>query len=421
MFYFGTIIPLFGSYMKNPSTIYANKSIQTLATQKAEEQFPIWKLLVFSLIGFITIMTETMPVGLLLQISHDLQISKLWAGQLVSFYALGSVCAAIPVIALTKHWDRRRLLLFTLGSLCVFNGLAAVSTHYIFTLFVRFCAGMAAGVIWGVFVSYVRYLVAPHLQGRALAVAGIGQPLALCFGVPLGTFLGTLFDWRSVFWLMSILALVLVIWVRLFIPCFIVNATQQKLAFGLTLKMKGVRLILLILLIWVLAHNILYTYISLYLIAVGLGEHIDAMLLIFGLAAIVGIFVTGHFIDQYLRHLTLLSLVIFAFSALCFGIFMNSLWMVCVAVIAWGISFGGAPILLQTALADIAQAQTDAAQSMLVTIFNIAVAGGGIVGGLFFARWGIQSFAWSALILSFIALILVYRAKDHGFGVGHRA
>ncbi|EXB45153.1 sugar (and other) transporter family protein [Acinetobacter baumannii 146457] len=406
--------------MKSPSTINTNQSIQTLAIQKSAEQFPIWKLLAFSWIGFITIMTETMPVGLLLQISHDLQISKLWAGQLVSFYALGSVCAAIPIIALTKHWDRRGLLIFTLGSLCVFNALAAISTHYILTLFVRFCAGMAAGVIWGIFVSYVRYLVAPHLQGRALAVAGIGQPLALCFGVPLGTFLGTLFDWRSVFWIMSVLALILVIWVRVFIPRFIVNTTQQKVAFRQTFKIKGVGLILLILFVWILAHNILYTYISLYLIAVDLGEHIDVMLLVFGVAAIVGIFVTGHFIDQYLRHLTLMSLVIFAFSALCFGIFMHSIWIVCAAVIAWGISFGGAPILLQTALADIAKEQTDAAQSMLVTIFNIAVAGGGIVGGLFFNRWGIQSFAWSALILSVIALILVYRAKDYGFGMGHR-
>ncbi|ENX23386.1 hypothetical protein F892_02637 [Acinetobacter vivianii] len=406
--------------MNSPPSINVNKPLQTLVTQKSAEQFPIWKLLAFSWIGFITIMTETMPVGLLLQISHDLQISKLWAGQLVSFYALGSVCAAIPIIALTKHWDRRRLLLITLGSLCIFNGLAAISSHYIFTLFVRFCAGMAAGVIWGLFVSYVRYLVAPHLQGRALAVAGIGQPLALCFGVPLGTFLGTLFDWRSVFWMMSILALILLSWVRLFIPRFMVDPTQQKIAFGQTLKMKGVGLILLILFVWVLAHNILYTYISLYLIAVGLGEHIDVMLLIFGLAAIVGIFITGHFIDQYLRHLTLVSLIIFAFSALCLGIFMHSIWMVCAAVIVWGISFGGAPILLQTALADIAKEQTDAAQSMLVTIFNIAVAGGGIVGGLLFDQWGIHSFAWSALILSFIALILVYRAKDHGFGVGHR-
>ncbi|NIE96802.1 MFS transporter [Acinetobacter sp. Tr-809] len=406
--------------MKGPSTIYVNQSIQTSATQKVAEQFPIWKLLAFSLIGFITIMTETMPVGLLLQISHDLQISKLWAGQLVSFYALGSVCAAIPIIALTKHLDRRSLLLFTLGCLCVFNGLAAISTHYMFTLFVRFCAGMAAGVIWGLFVSYVRYLVAPHLQGRALAIAGIGQPLALCFGVPLGTFLGTLLDWRSVFWIMSILALILVIWVRLLIPCFIVNVTQQKVAFGQTLKMKGVGRILLILFVWVLAHNILYTYISLYLIEVSLGEHIDTMLLIFGLAAIVGIFITGRFIDQYLRYLTLVTLVIFAFSSLCFGIFMHSIWMICAALIAWGISFGGAPILLQTALADIAKEQTDAAQSILVTIFNIAVAGGGIAGGLLFDQWGIQSFAWSALILSFFALILVYRAKDHGFGVGHR-
>ncbi|MBN0796079.1 MFS transporter, partial [Pseudomonas aeruginosa] len=51
--------------------------------------------------GFLAIMTETMPAGLLPQISHGLGVSEALAGQLVTLYALGSVLAAIPVIAAT--------------------------------------------------------------------------------------------------------------------------------------------------------------------------------------------------------------------------------------------------------------------------------------------------------------------------------
>ncbi|WP_340615623.1 hypothetical protein [Xenorhabdus entomophaga] len=46
-----------------------------------------------------------------------------------------------------------------------------------------------------------------------------------------------------------------------------------------------------------------------------------------------------------------------------------------------GFSFGGAPTLLQTAIADTAGDGADVAQSMLVTGFNLAVASGGLIGG----------------------------------------
>lgn len=62
------------------------------------ESIPVVKLLAFTLAGFITIMTETIPAGLLPQISHDLNVSESLAGQLVSVYALGSVIAAIPIV-----------------------------------------------------------------------------------------------------------------------------------------------------------------------------------------------------------------------------------------------------------------------------------------------------------------------------------
>ena len=58
-------------------------------------------------------MTETMPAGLLTQISQGLRISEAYAGQLIAVYALGSVLAAIPLISLTRSWNRRPLLLST--------------------------------------------------------------------------------------------------------------------------------------------------------------------------------------------------------------------------------------------------------------------------------------------------------------------
>lgn len=62
------------------------------------------------------------------------------------------------------------------------------------------------------------------------------------------------------------------------------------------------------------------------------------------------------------------------------------------AVVAILIALGGAPTLLQTAIAGTVGEDADIAQSMLVTVFNLAVAGGGLLGGLLLQKIGPASF-----------------------------
>ena len=93
---------------------------------------------------------------------------------------------------------------------------------------------------------------------------------------------------------------------------------------------------------------------------------------------------------------------------------------VLISVVAWGLTFGGAPTLLQTAMADTAGDEADVAQSMLVTLFNLAVAAGGIVGGLLLEQIGAKAFAPTVLILALLALAVVWRARADGFKPGRR-
>lgn len=401
-------------------SIRENENSAAAAPAATAEGLPLWKLLAFTMAGFLAIMTETMPAGLLPQIGQGLGVSQALAGQLVTLYALGSVLAAIPVIAATRSWNRRPLFLLAIGGLLVFNTITALSTHYGLTLAARFVAGMAAGVVWGLLAGYARRLVPHHLQGRALAVAGVGQPIALAIGVPLGTWLGTLFDWRGVFWIMSALSLLLFTWVRLAVPDFVGQSARQRLPIRRIFLMPGIRPVLLALFAWILAHNILYTYIAPFLASVGLGQRVDAVLLLFGVASIVGIWITGLLVDRGLRTLTLLSLAVFTVAALVLGFSGGSAIVVLLGIAAWGLTFGGAPTLLQTALADTAGDGADVAQSMLVTVFNLAVAGGGVVGGVMLERFGPASFPWALAMLALFGLSVVWSARMHGFRPGHR-
>src|SRR5699024_789077 len=85
------------------------------------------------------------------------------------------------------------------------------------------------------------------------------------------------------------------------------------------------------------------------------------------------------------------------------------------AVALGGLTFGGAATLLQTSLADAAGANADVAQSMSVTVWNGAIAGAGIVGGLLLESWGVRSFPWVLLILILAGLWLAWPSHQHGF------
>lgn len=69
--------------------------------ERAHEAFPVPALVVMACTGFIVIMTETLPAGLLPQLAAGLDVSEGGAGQLVSAYAIGTVLVAIPAITLT--------------------------------------------------------------------------------------------------------------------------------------------------------------------------------------------------------------------------------------------------------------------------------------------------------------------------------
>lgn len=379
------------------------------------ERLPIAGLLALACAGFITILTEAMPAGLLPQMSNDLGVSQALVGQLVTLYALGSLLAAIPLTIATRGWRRRPLLMWAIGGFAVVNSITALSEIYWLTLVARLFAGVFAGLLWALLAGYASRMVAPHQQGRAIAVAMLGAPLALSLGVPAGTWLGTAVGWRASFAIMSGLTLLLLVWVRVQVPDFAGQRAEKRLGLSQVLALPGIRSVLCVTFTYVLAHNILYTYIAPFLVPAGLEGEVDRVLLVFGLAAVLGIWVIGLLIDRWLRELTLISCVMFALSALALAFWDTSPSVIYTSVALWGLAFGGVPALLQTALAKSAGDSADAAQSMLVTVWNLGIAGGGITGGMLLQGLGVVSFPWVIVGLLALAFAISLCARRSGF------
>jgi predicted MFS family arabinose efflux permease len=390
------------------------------ATQPPARHLPLGALLALAMTGFICIVTETLPAGLLPEISQGLGISPSFAGQMVTLYALGSLLAAIPLTIATQGWRRRTVLLVTIVGFLVFNSITALSTSYALILVARFFAGVSAGLAWSLLAGYARRMVIAPLQGRALAIAMVGTPVALSLGVPLGTWLGALMGWRLAFALMSALTLLLIVWVLIKVPDYPGHSSSQRLKLGRVLFTPGVRSVLAVVMTWMLAHNILYTYIAPFVSSAGLSGNIDTVLLVFGVAALVGIWLTGRWVDRHLRHSVLLSLVTFALVCVLFAFYAGSAVAMYVGIFIWGLTFGGAATLLQTALADTAGDGADVALSMNVVAWNSAIAAGGLTGGVLLDRYGVGAFPWTLLILLVVSLLIAFKAHAHGFPHGAR-
>ena len=381
---------------------------------KSDSPFPLSGLLALAMAGFITILTEALPAGLLSLIGGDLGVSESLAGQLVTVYAAGSLLAAIPLTTATQGMRRRPLLIAAIAGFALANTVTTLSHSYALTLVARFLAGVSAGLLWALLAGYAGRMVPAHLKGRAIAIAMVGTPLALSLGVPAGTYLGTVIGWRACFGIMSVLALVLVAWVRLIVPDFPGQERGGRQSLGKVLTLRGVRPVLFVVLAFVLAHNILYTYIAPFLASVGMADRIDVILLVFGVTSLIGIWVVGVLIDSHLRALTIASTALFGVAAAALGIAgeTNGTAIVHGAVAVWGLAFGGAATLFQTALAKAGGEAADVAQSMLVTAWNIAIAGGGLAGGLLLQTLGAGAFPPALLALLVPTLFVLWISAE---------
>lgn len=389
--------------------------------QGEQETLPVAALLALTMAGFLAIVTETLPAGLLPQIASGLNISQSMAGQLVTVYAIGSLIAALPLVSLTQSWPRKPLLLVAVSGFVAFNLVTGLSSDLREIMVARFLAGVCAGLSWGILGGFARRMVVERLKGRALAVAMAGTPVALSIGVPLGTFVGDTIGWREGFLAISALATALVGYILWKVPNQAGQPAERRLSIRSVLAMPGVVPVLVTAFAWVTAHYILYTYIAPFAASIGFAGQVDVLLLVFGCASLGGIWLAGTLVDRRLRLHILASLLVFASCVIALWLAPGTPGLVFPAVLLWGMTFGGAATSLQTAVSDAAGDGVDIVGAMLTTVWNAAIAGGSFIGAMLNEHGGVSGFPPAMLVLIAAAFTIAVIVRDHGFVAGPRA
>ncbi|WP_037568852.1 MFS transporter [Phaeacidiphilus oryzae] len=382
----------------------------TSASTQPDTRLPLAALAVMASTIFIVIMTETMPAGLLPQIAGGIGVSVGAAGQLVSAYAIGTVLAAIPAIVMTRGVRRKPLLVIGLSGFLVANTVTALAPDLAVALVVRFIAGAFSGLLWGMLAGYAMRIAAPERAGRALAIAMSGTPVALAAGTPLGTWLGSVAGWRWTFAAMSVLIALVAVAALAIVPDVPGQEAHTRLPFAAVLRLPGVATILAVVFVWMLAHNLMYAYIAPYLQQSHLHLRPDVALVVFGIAAIGGIWVTGALVDRMMRRLVLAGVSLFIVAGVLLLATQGSTPLAILAIVLWGVAFGGSATQLQTATGDAAGENADAAIALVTTAFNLAIFAAGAVGGILVDGVGARSLPVAMIVLAAVALVAV------GFG-----
>jgi predicted MFS family arabinose efflux permease len=380
-----------------------------------QDGLPLRAVLVMALLGFLLIATETMPAGLLPQIARGMGVAEGLAGQFVSFYALGTVVAAIPAVTLTRGMRRKPVFLTAIVGFLAATVVTALSGSLALSLAARFVAGAFSGLLWGMTAGYARRITGPRYAGRALAIASIGTPIGLAVGTPFGSWLGTTLDWRWSFGTLAALALVTALLAAALVPDAPGQEERSRMPLVEIVRIPGVAVILAVIVAWMLGHNVVYTYISSYLRSGGLDVSVDVALVVFGVAALVGIAITGALIDRTLRPLLLGSIAVFAVAGAVFVLGHRSTPAVFVALALWGVSFGGAAAQLQTAIGVASGDNADVANSMLGVAFNAAIFAAGVVGAVIAEHGGGTALPIAMIVLALVAATVALAGRRTAF------
>lgn len=357
-------------------------------------------------IGFVLLSAETMPAGLLPVIARDLGTSEPVIGQFISVWALGTVIVTVPAITFTQGSRRKPLLLGALAGLVIANAVTAVSSDVVLSLVSRFVGGAFTGVLWGMLAAYGRRISPAHRGGLALAVVATGAPVGFALGTPLGAWVGGVLDWRWSFAGLSVLGVVLIVVLGAVLPGLSGLAATNRLPLLRVFLLPGIPIVLLVIFVWMLGHNTIYTYVAPFLRAGGSGLTPDLVLLVYGVASIGGVVVTALVVDLRPRLLLQTSIAAFVVAAAVLVVGHASPVAVLLPAGLWGLAFGGAAPQLQSALSIAGGAQSDLANAFLPVAFNLAIAAAGLVGAVLLGLSGGLALGVSMAVLGVVALAL---------------
>lgn len=352
---------------------------------------------------------EFMPVSLLTPIAADLHASQGAAGQAIAVSGLFAVAASLLIPSLGSRFDRRHVLLALTTVMLASLLLIAAAPNCAFLMLARALLGLTIGGFWALATATLMRLVPRNRVPTALGVMFTGNALATTFAVPMSSYLGALIGWRGAFWALVPLVGVTLVWQWCSLPSMPPQgATPVRKVLGLP-RRKNIAVAMLGIVLMYAGAFAAFTYFRPFLTASAhvTVPHLSLLLLAPGGAAFAGAYgataSVGRRLYALIRWVPLAqgaaTIVLLAAGPL--------LWLVAVAIMAWGALNAAVPVAWSTWLSREVSDEPELGGGLMVATIQLSIMLGAALGGLLLDNVSLAATFLASAGLLFLATVIV--------------
>lgn len=367
-----------------------------------------WSIAMLAIAAFVIVTTEYVIVGLLPALARDVGVSISVAGQLVTLFAFTVMLFGPVLTVLLSHLERKRLFISILLLFAVANALAAVASSIWVLAIARFIPALVLPVFWGTASETAAQIVGEKRAGRAVSQVYLGISAALLFGIPLGTLAATHFGWRSTFWILAGLSLLMALALAFLMPTV---AQPARVRVSEQLRILHDRRFVLNILLSVLVFTAMftaYTYLAdmLETLADIQAIHVGWWLMGFGAVGLIGNWLGGRYVDRSPLGITVVCLMLLGIGMMV-SVPVASSWLALVVALAvWGVAYTALFPVCQVRVMKSATHAQALAGTLNVSAANAGTGLGAMLGGAVIPVFGVQSIVYVATAIAVLAGVM---------------
>ncbi|TKW67347.1 MAG: MFS transporter [Paracoccus denitrificans] len=355
------------------------------------------------------IASEFMPVSVLTPMAEGLGATEGQTGQAISISGLFAVAASMLITTLAGQLNRKSVLVGLTGLMLASLVMVAMAQSFAMLMVARALLGICVGGFWALATAVIMRLVQEREVPRALSLMYGGQAIAAAFAAPLGSYLGDIIGWRGVFWALTPIVAINLVWHLIALPSLPARGRQS---FGTLIEVMRrpyfARGLIAAMLSWGAAFT-MFTYLRPYLETVTQVDVtiLSVLLLVLGSAGFIGTWAAGRFVGENVAAQLKLPALVMGTVTLALIFTGASPILTGILLAIWGVMNTAMSVIFMTWMSQNVDDAPEAGGSLMVAAIQLSILLGAVVGGLLLDGFSITAtFAGSAL-LSVAAIALI--------------
>jgi predicted MFS family arabinose efflux permease len=355
------------------------------------------------------IASEFMPVSLLTPMAEGLHATEGQTGQAISISGLFAVAASMAITTAAGTLNRKWVLVAMTALMLLSLVLVATAPNFAVLMIGRALLGICIGGFWALATAVIMRLVPESDVPRALALMYGGQAIAAAFAAPIGSYLGDLFGWRAVFWALTPIVAVNLVWHVVALPSLPARQRQDfRTMFGLLKRPYFLRGLAAAMLSWGSAFT-MFTYLRPFLEQVTGADvtTLSILLLVLGCAGFMGTWASGRFLSGSVAPLLSLPALLMGGCTLGLLLLGGSVVAAGLFLAVWGTMNTAMSVIWMTWMSQNAGDAPEAAGSLMVAAIQASILLGAVVGGLLLDGMTIFATFIGSVVLAGIGIALI--------------